>query len=52
MSPVMTRQLLYTGVTRAKDKVIIIGDINIIKAAIRLDTKRNSGIEALLKQEL
>ncbi|MCF6246223.1 MAG: exodeoxyribonuclease V subunit alpha [Desulfobacula sp.] len=52
MSPVMTRQLLYTGVTRAKNKVVVFGRIDVVKAAVGLDTKRNSGIEGHLKQEL
>ncbi len=35
LSPVMTRQLLYTAVTRARKKVIIVGHLKIIKSAIR-----------------
>ncbi len=52
ISPVMTRQLLYTGVTRAKNKVVILGRMEVVKAAVGLNTKRNSGIEDHLKQEL
>lgn len=44
ISPVLTRQLLYTGVTRAKDKVILAGDIDIIKQATQLTVSRASGI--------
>lgn len=50
LSPVMTRQLLYTGVTRAKTKVIIIGNINIIKKAASLSVKRNSGLTGSLEK--
>jgi exodeoxyribonuclease V alpha subunit len=51
-SPVVTRQLLYTGVTRAKKKVILIGNLDIMKAAIRMNTKRHSGIQEYLGKKL
>ncbi len=52
ISPVVTRQLLYTGITRAKTKVIIVGNINIIKKAINLSVKRNSGLISCLEKEI
>ena len=52
LSPVMTRQLLYTGVTRAKTKIIIVGNIDIIKKAINLSVKRNSGLSMCLEKEI
>jgi len=52
VSPVVTRQLLYTGVTRAKTKVIIAGKLNIIKKAINLSIKRNSGLSTYLEKEI
>ncbi len=52
LSPVITRQLLYTGVTRAKEKVIIAGNINIIKKAISLIVKRESGLSSCLEKEI
>lgn len=51
-SPVVTKQLLYTGVTRARKKVILIGNLDIMKAAIRLNVKRYSGLEEYLKIKL
>jgi exodeoxyribonuclease V alpha subunit len=48
----VTRQLLYTGVTRAKAKVIIVGDLKIIKKAISLSVKRNSGLTEYLDRQL
>lgn len=51
-SPVVTRQLLYTGVTRARKKVILIGNLNIMKAAIQMNAKRHSGIERYLNEKL
>jgi exodeoxyribonuclease V alpha subunit len=52
ISPVVTRQLLYTGITRAKTKVIIVGNIDIIKKAINLSVKRNSGLSCCLEKEI
>lgn len=52
ISPVITRQLLYTGVTRARDKVIIMGKMEILKAAVNLNVKRNSGIGTYLKKAI
>ncbi len=52
LSPVLTRQLLYTGVTRAKEKVIIMGDLNIIKKAMCMSVKRNSGLTEYLNNML
>lgn len=52
MSPVLTRQLLYTGVTRAKEMVIILGDIALIKAAVSQDTRRYSGVAVHLGRAL
>ena len=52
LSPVVTRQLLYTGVTRAKARVIIVGDLKIIKKAISLSVERNSGLTEYLDRQL
>ena len=43
-SPVVTRELLYTGVTRARKKVILVSNRAIIKNAIAFNVKRYSGI--------
>ncbi len=51
-SPVVTRQLLYTGMTRARKKVILIGNLDIMKAAIRMNVKRYSGIEPYLDKKI
>jgi exodeoxyribonuclease V alpha subunit len=52
LSSVVTRQLLYTGVTRAKAKVIVVGDLNIIKKAISLSVERNSGMTEYLANKI
>jgi len=47
----LTRNLLYTGMTRAKKMLIVIGNSNIIDFMIRnVDIKkRNTGLEYKLK---
>ena len=47
----LTRNLLYTGITRAKKLLIILGNDNVIKFMIQnADTKiRNTGLEYKLK---
>lgn len=45
-SAVMTRELLYTAVTRAKRKFTLVGPLEVAKAAIRRPTRRVSGLDA------
>ncbi len=47
----LTRNLLYTGITRAKKMLIIIGNENIVNFMINnVDSKkRNTGLEYKLK---
>lgn len=49
-SQILTTELLYTGVTRAKTKLCIIGEPDIIKTMIRKKTARFSGISHQLEQ--
>lgn len=49
-SPVVTRELLYTGVTRARKKVILVGSLETIKKAVQLDIKRHSGIAEYIEK--
>ena len=48
----LTRNLLYTGMTRAKKMLIVIGNSNIIDFMIRNTDikKRNTGLEYKLKK--
>lgn len=48
-SPVLTRELIYTAVTRAKKKVIIAGSKKILKSAIKRRTLRFSGLADRLR---
>lgn len=43
-SPVLTRELLYTGITRAKKTCAIVADKAILKTSIQHKTKRDSGL--------
>lgn len=50
--PVLTRELLYTGITRAKNHISIWGREEIIKTTILRKIKRNSGLkDALWEKE-
>jgi len=46
--PVLTRELLYTGITRAKNHISIWGREEIIKATILRKINRNSGLKDAL----
>ena len=48
----LTRNLLYTGMTRAKKMLIVVGNSNVIDFMIaNADTKkRNTGLEEKLKK--
>lgn len=43
-SPILTRELLYTAVTRAKTRLTIIGEAEAIEQAVRRKTDRASGL--------
>lgn len=52
-SPILlTRNLLYTGITRAKKLLIILGSENVIQFMIKnVDSrKRNTGLEFKMRQ--
>jgi exodeoxyribonuclease V alpha subunit len=51
-SPVLTRELLYTGITRAKHSVEIWGPDSVFKNAVTKSIRRTSGLrDALWKQD-
>ncbi|WP_428772279.1 exodeoxyribonuclease V subunit alpha [Vibrio sp.] len=47
-SPVLTRELVYTGITRAKHRLSLYADKGIIARAIALTTERASGLVSRL----
>ncbi|MDF9391409.1 MULTISPECIES: exodeoxyribonuclease V subunit alpha [Methylococcus] len=50
VSPVLTRELIYTGITRGKRTVSLIGAAPVLAEAIRRRTRRYSGLIARLKE--
>ncbi len=42
-SPILTRELLYTAITRAKTRVTIIGNIDVFRAGVDEEIERSSG---------
>jgi exodeoxyribonuclease V alpha subunit len=47
-SPILTRELFYTAVTRAKQKVIIVGSEASIRTAVERPIARSSGLRRRL----
>ena len=47
-SPILTRELLYTAVTRARERVILVGTEETIRAAIARPAARASGLRERL----
>jgi exodeoxyribonuclease V alpha subunit len=51
MSPVLTRELIYTGITRARSFFTLAGSsTNILASAVKQQTHRASGLGDLLFQ--
>lgn len=50
-SPLLTRELLYTGVTRAKKSVTIVGTKDSVRSAVNTRTKRVSGLARRIARE-
>ncbi len=48
-SPVLTRELLYTGVTRARQRVELWGDRELLARALTRRVERRSGLGSLLR---
>lgn len=49
-SPLLTRELLYTAVTRAKERVLVVGSPEIVRAAVERRARRATGLAARLAQ--
>jgi exodeoxyribonuclease V alpha subunit len=48
-SRVLTRELLYTAVTRARERLTIVGSAGVVAAAVETATKRVSGLAARVR---
>lgn len=51
-SPVLTRELLYTALTRARRRVALAGSAAVVATAIATPTRRHSGLLARLREAL
>jgi exodeoxyribonuclease V alpha subunit len=51
-SRVLTRELLYTAITRARHRVLLAASAPVIAAAIASGTRRHSGLQARLHEAL
>jgi len=49
-SPLLTRELLYTAITRARSRVAIVGSPEALRAAVTHRARRASGLAARLRQ--
>ncbi len=43
-SPIITRELIYTGITRAKERLALYCDVGVLKRGIQFKTERASGL--------
>ena len=43
-APILTRELLYTGVTRAKGRCVLLGEKAVLRASVKRKTWRDSGL--------
>ena len=50
LSPVLSRELIYTALTRARERVYIIADTRILKEAVKNERKRMSGLGYFLER--
>jgi exodeoxyribonuclease V alpha subunit len=48
--PLMTRELLYTAVTRARDSVVFFGNSESLRAGAQARDERNSGLVSRLRR--
>jgi exodeoxyribonuclease V alpha subunit len=44
-SPILTRELIYTGVTRAQKKMTLLGSTEILKRGLQETVRRASGLQ-------
>jgi exodeoxyribonuclease V alpha subunit len=48
--PVLTRELLYTAITRARERVTLVGSAPVLAAAVAARTRRRSGLASRLAE--
>lgn len=47
-TPILTRELIYTGITRAKSRLYLYAPLDIISKSVQVRTERASGLAQLL----
>ena len=52
MRNIMSREMLYTALTRAKKSVLILGEENVLEAAALNKEKRYSGLGSLIRSKM
>ncbi len=50
MSPLLTRELIYTAITRARSRLTVVGDAELLRQAISNRVQRHSGLAGRLKR--
>lgn len=51
-SPILSRELLYTGITRAKSRIVVVAEERTLRAALSLEARRASGLgERLVRKK-
>lgn len=48
-SRVLSRELLYTGITRARQQVLVAGGADVVAAAVQASSQRHAGLQARLR---
>ena len=51
-SPLLTREMLYTAITRARERVVVWGSREVLAACIERRIERRSGLRDALWSEL
>ncbi len=49
-SRVLSRELLYTGITRARHQVTLAGGADVLAAAVQASSQRHAGLQARLRE--
>ena len=49
--PLLTRQLIYTGITRAKEKVSIVASEEVLVAGVKTEVVSATGITDMIRNE-
>ena len=51
-SPILTRELIYTGMTRAKEEIIIVGQAEVLQESIEAKVERGGQLASHLNQKI